>query len=45
MAKKFPLDFDFFPETFSLPVELNKLYEFNKAVPKCSFIIKPEAGA
>lgn len=45
MALKFPQDYDFFPETFSLPADYNKVYEFSKNVCKGPYIIKPEAGA
>ncbi len=45
MSKKFPNDFDFFPETFSIPADFNKVFDYCKIRPKNTFIVKPEAGA
>lgn len=45
MAKKFPKEFNFFPETFSLPTDFNKVFEYLKTKAKNTFIVKPEAGA
>ena len=45
MKKMFPTDFDFFPQTFLLPLEYNefKTTILNSGRKNKTFIIKPEA--
>ena len=44
MQKKFKLDYNFYPKTYSLPLDYNELIQkYGKPECKKTFIVKPEA--
>ena len=46
MKKKYPIDYDFFPRSFVLPVQAEELRTFlSTTSPKPTLIVKPSASS
>lgn len=45
MKKKFPKDYDIFPDTYSLPYDRSKLLKQFQNCKRKTFILKPEFSA
>ena len=44
MARSLPDEYNFFPETWTLPTEYYQLKDFAAENPNCVYIVKPEGG-
>ncbi|XP_059614470.1 tubulin polyglutamylase TTLL6-like [Phlebotomus argentipes] len=45
MARFFPDDYDIFPRTWCLPLQLNDAQEYSRSRPSTVFILKPDHGS
>lgn len=45
LARHLPDEYDFFPETWTLPIENYQVQEFSSENPNTIYIVKPEGGS
>jgi len=45
MRNKYPNDFDFYPETYSYPIDNSKILNLFEDCKRKTLIVKPESGA